>query len=320
MDKAMKKKQITPEEDFKTWSLDQLTKSEFFHQKLHEWGLLTVAAKIDKTKGQTLGWNLGLLGISKQAWNKVIHCGIKPVIVFAHPTVFKKIEGAVGYYRMLSMVSQKSMNRVGLTAGRYEIGNSFPDDEAALAMSKHLNQIISRLVELDEQIDAREFDLWRGMAAGSQAQGSWQNAKWNIVDVLIKGILVRRLREKAVILEEEENGTKIHLKDGRIVIFADEPDVAFYQDDEIQNSIEIKGGIDPAGVLERIGAAIKSLRRVREDNPRSATILILQGVSLTDTARNDLEMNRHVVTDWFTVEDVLKNETKREKMFRLLRI
>lgn len=121
-------------------------------------------------------------------------------------------------------------------------------------------------------------------------------------------------------MEEEENGSKIQLKDGRTVIFADEPDVAFYQDDEIQNAIEIKGGIDPAGVLERIGAAIKSLRRVREDNPRSTTILILQGVSLTNTARNDLEINRHVVTDWFTVEDVLENETRREKVFRLLRI
>jgi hypothetical protein len=30
-------------EDYKAWSLDQLTKSEFFHQKLHEWGLLAMA-------------------------------------------------------------------------------------------------------------------------------------------------------------------------------------------------------------------------------------------------------------------------------------
>jgi hypothetical protein len=30
-----------PRGDSKAWSLDQLSKSEFFHQKLHEWGLLT---------------------------------------------------------------------------------------------------------------------------------------------------------------------------------------------------------------------------------------------------------------------------------------
>jgi len=47
---------------------------------------------------------------------------------------------------------------------------------------------------------------------------------------------------------------------------------------------------------------------------------ILQGVSLTNQARHDLEINRHVVTDWFTVEDVLENESKRQQIFRLLRI
>jgi hypothetical protein len=43
------------------------------------------------------------------------------------------------------------------------------------AIARYLNQIISRLIELDDQIDAQEFDLWRGMAAGSQVQSSWQN-------------------------------------------------------------------------------------------------------------------------------------------------
>lgn len=167
--------------DYKTWSLDQLTKSEFFHQKLHEWGLLTIARQIEKARGETLDWELGPLGISKEAWNKVIHRGIKPVIVFAHPIILKSIPGSVGYYRMLSMVSQKSMNWVGLTAGRYESGKAFPEDEAAFAIAKHLNEIISHLVELDEQINAREFDLWRGMAAGSQAQEYWQNIKENVL-------------------------------------------------------------------------------------------------------------------------------------------
>jgi hypothetical protein len=307
-------------QDLRTWSLDQLTKSEFFHQKLHDWGLLTVAKKIEKTRGEDLDWNLNLLGISKLAWNKVIHRGIKPVIVFAHPTVLRSVRSSVGYYRMLSMVSQKSMNRVGFSVSRYEGGRAFPEDNTSSAITKHLNQIISRLVEFDEQINAREFDLWRGMAAGSQAQGSWQNTKGDVVDVVIKGIIQRRLRDKGSVMEGPPESTKIQLKDGRVVIFADEPDIAFYQEDEIQSSVEIKGGIDPAGVLERIGAAFKSLHRVREQNPRSTTILILQGVSLTQKAKDDLKSNRHVVTDWFTIEDVLENESKREHIFKLLRI
>lgn len=314
------KSSIKSGSDYRAWSLDQLTKSEFFHQKLHEWDLLAVAAEIEKVKGETLDWDWCLLEVSKQAWDKVIHRGIKPVVVFAHPSVLQSVPGSVGYYRTLSMVSQKSMNRVGLPVTRYEVGKDYPTEEAALAIAQHLNPIISRLVELDEQINAREFDLWRGMAAGSQAQGSWQNVKGNRVEIIVKGMLQRRLREQGLVLKEEENGLRMHLKDGRIVVFADEPDVAIYQDHGILAAVEIKGGIDTAGVLERVGAAIKSLRRAKEENPQAVTILMLQGVSITEKARHDLEINRDAVNYWFTIEDILENESKREEVFNLLGI
>ena len=158
------------------------------------------------------------------------------------------------------------------------------------------------------------------MAAGSQAQGSWQNAKGAKFEVTVKGILQKRIREGGLVLDESGNGSKMQLKDGRIIIFADEPDVAIYQNDEIQSAVEIKGGIDTAGVLERVGAAIKSLRRAREENPKSITVLILQGVSITQRARHDLEINRDAVNYWFTIEDVLENESKREEIFKLLGI
>jgi hypothetical protein len=59
------------------WLLDQLAKSEFFHQKLHEWGMLETAEQIEQIKGETLPWNLEELAISEKAWNKIIHRGIK---------------------------------------------------------------------------------------------------------------------------------------------------------------------------------------------------------------------------------------------------
>ncbi|MBC7226386.1 MAG: hypothetical protein H5T61_04050 [Thermoflexales bacterium] len=36
-----------------TWFLDQLTKSEFFHQKLHGWKMLSVAEAIESFRGDT---------------------------------------------------------------------------------------------------------------------------------------------------------------------------------------------------------------------------------------------------------------------------
>jgi hypothetical protein len=161
--------------EHQAWTLDQLAKSEFFHQKLHEWGMLEVARQIEQVRGETLKWDR--LDISSRAWDKIIHSGIKPVLVFAHPHILMTVPRAVSYYRMIAMVSQKSMNRVGLSVDKYEHQDIMPDKKISRMIARHLNKIISHLIETDEQIDAREFDLWRGMAAGSQAQGSWQNAK-----------------------------------------------------------------------------------------------------------------------------------------------
>lgn len=162
-----------------SWLIDQITKSEFFHQKLHEYGLLEIAYAIEAIRGEDLQWSLDALGISSKAWSKVIHQGFKPVRVFAHPYVLVTVARSVGYYRGLAMVSLKSMSNVQLSVERFETGqNRQPfDDQKAWDIANHLNKLISRLIETDEEIDPREFDLWRGMTAGSTAQGSWQNKK-----------------------------------------------------------------------------------------------------------------------------------------------
>jgi len=279
---------------------------------------MEVAFQIESVRGEALTWDLDKLGVSEEAWNKVIHRGIKPILVFAHPQVLMSVPRAVGYYRMLAMVSQKSMSRIGLSTVRYEQGRGLPDEQAAWSFARRLNGIISRLVEADEEIDAREFDLWRGMAAGSQAQGSWQNTKGKRVEILVKGIFQRRLRQKGSVLFDK--GVHMQLKDGRTVVFADEPDVGVYEGERIVAAVEIKGGIDTAGVLERVGAAIKSLSRAKESNPDSVTVLVLQGVSVTQRAQEDLETNKSVVNHWFTVEELLDSVEKRERLFALLAI
>jgi hypothetical protein len=82
----------------KTWLIDQLAKSEFFHQKIHEWELLEVASQIDQIKGETLNWDKARFEISEKSWDKVIHRGIKPVIIFAHPEILVTVPRSTGYY------------------------------------------------------------------------------------------------------------------------------------------------------------------------------------------------------------------------------
>lgn len=301
----------------RAWSLDQLAKSEFFHQKLHDWRLLEVIDAIESLKGETFVWGRAELGISEKAWDKVIHRGIKPVLVFAHPQTLMSVPRSVGYYRMLAMVSQKSMGQVGLPTKRFEDG-VLPNETAALALASHLNKIVSVLIEADDTVDGREFDLWRGMAAGSQAQGSWQNAKGRQMELIIRGMVRLRLREANLLSGSDDDATRIELADGRAVVFGSEPDIAFYEGEHVAAALEIKGGIDKAGVLERVGAALKSLRRAKNENPAAKTILVLAEASLTPQALHDLELNQQIIDHWFTAEAVLEDEGQRNDLFRLL--
>ncbi|MGD1703793.1 XcyI family restriction endonuclease [Dapis sp. BLCC M229] len=245
---------------------------------------------------------------------------MKPVIVFAHPQVLINILCSVSYYRMLAMVSQKSMSQFGLSIIRYEQGSSLTDELIAIEIYQHLNKIISYLVEADGQIDSREFNIWRGMAAGAQAQGSWQNIKGNKIEIIIRGLLERRLNERRLVTNENLDASTINLLDGRVIIFADEPDIGIYKDEKIIAAVEIKGGIDRAGILERIGAAIKSLSRAKTINSESITVLILQGVSITQQAIDDLNNHQLIVNHWFTVEEVLENNQKQKQLFAILDI
>lgn len=314
------------------WHRDQLAKSQFFHARLHDWHLLETARQIEAVKGEELAWNLSELGISEGAWNKVIHHGIKPVRLFAHPVVLTSIARSPGYYRMLSMVSQKSVAHVKVARGdfaAYEVGTKMLLPEEALRVARHLSVIISLLVDEDQIVDERELDLWRWMAAGTQAQGSWQNIKGQKAEAAIKDLLRLRMRERKLITSEIEINPplamRIELSDGRIVVFGSDPDVAIYAPQGLAQSewmidavVEVKGGIDVAGVHERHGATLKSLVRAKNVNRNCVTILVLPEVSLTPSERNELAASRDIVSEWFTTDDVLGDEEARERLFGLL--
>jgi len=299
--------------DLETWWQDQIAKSAFFHRKLHEWQLLEIARQLDEIRGESLNW--ASLSITEAAWNKVIHHGIKPVLVFAHPFVLQQIEGAVSYYRMMAMVSQKSMKRIGIDLEMFERGRQL-GDEKALQAAQHLNRIISKLIEADDQLDMREFDLWRGMAAGAQALGAWHNQKGSLAETNVREMILQRLKVCGI---SASSNTAYQIGDGRSLVFADEPDIAIYGGDIPQVVVEIKGGIDSAGALERVGAALKSLGRVRQAHANVVTVLVVHQVSLTDRTREFLQSNADIINHVFVLNDAL-DIADRRKFFEVLGI
>lgn len=298
-----------------SWTLEQQTKSLFFLAKLQEWGLQEVAIAIERFDGSSVNWSLGELNISERAWNRVIHRGIAPVRVFAHPVVLQSIPRSVGYYRMLAMVSQKSMKRVQLDTEPYEAGSKTPDQDTAQALASHLNTIISRLVENDEEFNPRELDLWRGMAAGSQAQGSWQNAKGTQYETIIQQAIVRHLQQVGLL--QKHDARRIELGDGRVIIFGSDPDIRLMREQELLSAVEIKGGIDPAGAHERLGAALKTLKDCKAKHPNCQTILLSRRETFTQGLQDRMQQSSTEITYWFALEDVLEDENKRAEFIDL---
>ena len=78
--------------------------------------------------------------------------------------------------------------------------------------------------------------------------------------------------------------------------------------DSLEATIEIKGGIDPAGALERLGAAEKSAQAAIEINARCKNFLVA-GV-ITAEMRRRLDQSRLFEKDFQLVE-LLSDETRQ---------
>jgi hypothetical protein len=132
-------------------------------------------------------------------------------------------------------------------------------------------------------------------------------APFSRAEVVIKDLIERRIRDKGLVLEEISHGKGeiIKLRDRRQFILGSESDIGINKDNSIQIAVEIKGGIDPAGVLERFGAALKSLRRAKQESSKSITILIMHGVSLTPKAEEEVEKSKSIIDYFFTKHEVI---------------
>jgi hypothetical protein len=219
---------------------------------------------------------------------------------------------------MLAMVSQKSMQRVGLSSLPFEDKGAFPDEDTAWALSRHLNRLLSLLIAHplhSEGLSREEILLWRGMAAGTQAQGSWQNTKGQQIETLLRERVAQHLQAQGAAQEDKgwHWGT-YHIR------FSSEPDIAVFQGNDIIAAVEIKGGIDAAGVLERLGAAVKSLQRVKDDFPAAVTVLVLTGASLTMQAKEDLHRQRQAINAWYLLEDLLTDPNRWNEFLDKIRL
>src|SRR5437773_11793068 len=97
--------------------------------------------------------------------------------------------------------------------------------------------------------------------------------------------------------------------------FSSEPDIAFEQRGIVKATGEIKGGIDPAGALERYGAAKKSFEHAVQRSSRCRNFYL--GGVFTPELQRRIDADR-LVEKTYNIIALLNDETVRAEFFNEL--
>ena len=106
------------------------------------------------------------------------------------------------------------------------------------------------------------------------------------------------------------------LDNGWTIIFANEPDVAFFDAFGVkQIAIEIKGSLDKAGAQTRYGEAKKSFVKQMTENPRCHTVYLAS--CFTDAVIEQIRRDGQV-REWFNLTSILYDKPERKRFLNRL--
>ena len=266
--------------------------------------------------------------ISRGAWDYVYGLRLNPTSVFCHPGMLIEQPFVSLYYRGLCGLSQVEVNQQVTDVKRLEVDPRtlqrlpaiLPD--RALALAGLYNAVMSSIIE-----NSNDWVLdngYRNLIAsiGITFDGSVRNTYGQIAEGLVVRMFLRYIIENQLLIspEYEDAGSlpdgsirgTFHLDNDVVMTIASEPDISFRRNDELLATVEIKGGIDPKGALERLGAAEKSARAAHEERRRCDNFLIAGVITDEMAARLD---NSDLFTEHFLLIDLLPNPDAQSQMF-----
>ena len=265
------------------------------------------------------------LMISERAWNHVSDSGIAPQMVFAHPDILRRVPRASLYYRGIALLPLKRVANIAAPVSAWEDGTRKSPISASQAQSvaRMYNAAISSIIE-----GASNWTLengYRNIIAnmGIGLDGTFRNIIGRDAEELIKTRIANWLRGSGLVREENENGTEFLLRNGYLMRFGAEPDILFQRRmrggrTRDAATIEIKGGKDPAGALERLGAMQKSF----DATPPDCVNMLIAGV-ITPEMRNRLEnidMGAVFLLDGLSRDGAQWTEFVNEVFYRSVRV
>ena len=226
------------------------------------------------------------LAISEQAWNHVNESGLDPKRVFAHPSLLSQHPRASEYYRGIALLSRKRVSEIAVSVDTWESGARSAVNEAqSLRVARLYNAVISSIIE-----GATGWTLengYRNIIAnmGIGLDGTVRNLIGRDAEQLVKGRITGWLERRQLFVQRNSDGTQFDLPGGYTMRYGSEPDIQFQltanNETALVATIEIKGGKDAAGALERLGAVQKSL----EETPPNCANFLIAGIITPEMAQ-----------------------------------
>ncbi len=300
-------------------------RSSFFYRRreeFKEW-----LRELRAASSSRYDWSeLDKLGISEAAWHRSETNGLNPVHVFCHPHVIRRKPRLVGYYRSIAALSQKGVQRLAFGTRQLEEGTARAlSAERAVALAKLFNSHMSAVIESELDFSLEDVHLVGMMNFGTQINGSWRNeigaegalrVKRLLLGFLAQGGFLAEIASKARErlswpLDESQlaDVQQVSLTNSYRIVFGSEPDVCLLDEaGTLHAAIEVKAGKDPAGALERYGAAKKSFDRALKLNKSAATVYLAD--CLTRTVKRAIQADR-LVTREFDLTQVLLDKKER---------
>ena len=227
------------------------------------------------------------LMISQGAWSHVVDMKISPQLVFAHPDILQASPEISAYYRGLALLSRKRVQQeAGSNVTTWENGERRGNirPKHALSVARLYNAVISVIIEGKTNWSLENG--YRNILAtmGITLDGSYRNTIGDMAEQWVRRKIISWLENKKVISAEDSGQVVYSLSENTTMHFGSDPDIAFEKDGKLIATIEIKGGTDPAGGLERLGAMKKSF----DETPSGCLNFLISGV-ITSTVQKRLD-------------------------------
>ncbi len=282
------------------------------------------AVKLIQEFSSHLKWKpFSNLSIDPEVWEYAVTAqGYDPKFVFCHPDILLERPVTSFYYRGLCGLSLKAVRGYFGSVDSLEAGNPRArlSSEKALKMARTYNVFICSIIKNSTDWTLEDGNRTIIANLGITLDGRMRNKVGEIAEERIRTLILEWLIEKNLILEPELSKQKVYesiprvctLRDNSIMRFGSEPDISFTQGDVLAVVIEIKGGTDPAGALERYGAATKSFQHAIQASPRCKNFYL--GAVYTPELERRIGEDR-LVEKKFSIIEILEKPEVREDFF-----